>query len=169
MTTFPRIGPAIFCLPVVVLLLTISPARAEHFEIHLTVSSAADTAMAFADTNTPERPQGFKPRPVCKAKAGEELTFQFFFQSNFPHDPIKNVTVRYYIVPQAKVASDKVPGRENAVMQGNFVLDFKPTTGKVGLRQRLTIATPGVYLVRVESENSDSDHEHFSALDLVVE
>jgi hypothetical protein len=39
----------------------------------------------------------------------------------------------------------------------------------VGLRQRLKIEKAGVYLVRVESENSASDHEHFAALDLVVE
>ena len=48
-------------------------------------------------------------------------------------------------------------------------MDFKPETGKVGLRQRISIDKPGTYLVRVESENTDTDHEHFSAIDLVIE
>ena len=32
----------------------------------------------------------------------------------------------------------------------------------------LKIDTPGAYLVRVESRNTHSDHEHFAAIDLVV-
>ncbi len=32
----------------------------------------------------------------------------------------------------------------------------------------LKIDTPGVYLIRVETRNTQSDHEHFSAIDLVV-
>jgi len=153
------------------LFLMTSAARAEHFEIQLTVSSASMTekVTAFADTNTPQRPQGLKPRPVCHAKAGEELTLQFFFTSNFPHDSIKNCKVIYFIVPEAKAGQDEVPRRDTAITQGYFVMDFKPKTGKVGLRQRLKIEKAGTYLVRVESENSDSDHEHFAALDLVLE
>ena len=48
-------------------------------------------------------------------------------------------------------------------------MDFKPETGQVGVRQQFRIEKPGVYLVRVESENSASDHEHFSAIDILVE
>ncbi len=48
-------------------------------------------------------------------------------------------------------------------------MDFKPESGRVGLRQRLHIDQPGAYIVRLESEHSDSDHEHFAALDLVIE
>ncbi len=156
-------------IAVLPMLLACSLARAEHFEIQLTVTSASDKATSFSDTFTPARPQGFKPRPACHAKAGEELVLQFFFASNFPHETIKNVTVHYFIVAESQAGQDKVPSREPAVMAGHFVLDFKPATGKVGLRQRLRIERPGAYLVRVESENSDNDHEHFSALDLVVE
>ena len=151
------------------LLLIGKAARAEHFEIQLTVSSAADKQTAFSDTNTPQRPQGVKPRPVVKAKAGEELTLQFFLTSNFPHDSIKHVTVRYFIVAEAKAGQDTVPPRDHAVTEGHFIMDFQPKTGKVGLRQRLKVEKAGTYLVRVESEGSDVDHEHFSALDLVVE
>jgi hypothetical protein len=160
---------AILAAATLALFLSVSVAQAEHFEIQLTVTSAADKQTSFSDTCMPDRMQGFKPRPVAHAKAGEEIVLQYFVSSNFPHDTIKNVTMRYYIVPQAKVGQDKVPNRENAVTQGHFVMDFKPGTGKVGLRERLKIEKAGTYLVRVESENSDTDHEHFSAIDLVVE
>ena len=33
----------------------------------------------------------------------------------------------------------------------------------------LRISAPGVYLIRVETRQTNSDHEHFSAIDLVVE
>ncbi|HEX5243024.1 MAG TPA: hypothetical protein VFW23_07130 [Tepidisphaeraceae bacterium] len=145
-----------------------SVARAEHFEYELTVTSAKDKARSGSDTYPP--PQGRNPRPVCHAKVGEQLTFQFFMSSNFPHDAIKGVTVRYFIVPIPKVGSPEVPKPgDDALLNGHFIMDFKPDTGKVGLRQVFHADKPGVYLVRVQSENSDSDHEHFSALDLVVE
>ena len=160
---------ALWATAVFALLGIASAAQAEHFEIQLTVSSAADKQTSFSDTNTPQRPQGVKPRPVVHAKAGEELVLQFFFTSNFPHDSIKNVKVIYSIAPEAKAGQDAVPGRENAVTEGHFIMEFQPKTGKVGLRQQMKVEKAGIYLVRVESEGSDADHEHFSALDLVVE
>jgi hypothetical protein len=166
MTTTPRLA---FAATFLALLLSASAARAEHFEIQLTIISSGDKQTAFSDTNTPQRQQGVKPRPVVHAKAGEELTLQFFFTSNFPHDAIKNVTVRYFVVAEGKAGQDAVPPREHAITEGHFVLDFQPKTGKVGLRERFKVEKAGTYLVRVESENSDTDHEHFSALDLIVE
>lgn len=144
-------------------------ARAEHFEIQLTLSTAAEKTTSSSDTNTPAQEQGFKPRPVCHGKVGEEVVLQFFCASNFPHNAIRNVTIRYYIVPEAKAGQADIPSLDQAVLQGHFTMDFKPDTGKVGLRQRLHIDKPGTYLVRIGSENSDSDHEHFSATDLVIE
>jgi hypothetical protein len=152
-----------------IIVLTASTLRAEHFEIQLTVSSATEKQTSGSDTYSPTRMQGFKPRPVCHAKAGEPIVLQFFVSSNFPHDPIKNVTIRYYIVPIAKAGQDTVPARDSAIIQGHFTMDFKPETGKVGLREPLKIEKAGTYLVRVDSENSDTDHEHFSGIDLVVE
>jgi hypothetical protein len=151
-----------------IVLLMAAPAFAEHFEIELTLATARDKARSTADTSPP--PQGRHPRPVLHARKGEPLVLQFFMSSNFPHDAIKGVTVRYFIVPERKAGQDDVPPiNDGAVLDGHFLMDFKPDTGKVGLRQQLRVDKPGSYLVRVQSENSDSDHEHFSALDLVVE
>lgn len=150
------------------LVLFCSAARAEHFKIELTVKSAQDEPTAHSDTDPP--PEGSNPRPICHAKKGEDLTLQFFFSSNFPHAPIKNVTVYYYIAPEKEAGKkDMADPSKPRLLEGTFTMDFKPVTGKVGLRQRLHIDQPGVYLVRVESQHSDSDHEHFAAIDLVVE
>ena len=152
----------------IVLLLTATRAGAEHFTIELTVQAQADEATAHADTDPP--PQGTKPRPVCHAKHGEEFTLQFFFTSNFPHETIKGVKVRYYIAPVSAAGKGAMP-EPNAplVTEGTFTMDFKPETGRVGLRTRLHIDQAGAYIVRVESQHSDNDHEHFGALDLVID
>lgn len=149
-------------------LLVSSFARAEHFRIELTVKGTADEATAHSDTDPP--PQGTHPRPVCHIKHGEEFTVQFFFSSNFPHDVQKNVTVHFFVAPEKAAGAKSLPDpAKPPVTESNFVMDFKPDTGRVGLRQRLRIDRPGAYLVKVGSEHSDSDHEHFAAVDLVVE
>ena len=142
-------------------------ARAEHFTINLSIEAPHDRAEAHSDTDPP--PQGLNPRPVCHARRGDDLTLQFILTSNFPHGTKKDVTIRYFIAPQTQAGKKASPqtGKE-AVMEGTFVMDFKPD-GRVGVRQRLHIDQPGAYLVRVQSEHSDSDHEHFAALDLVIE
>lgn len=143
-------------------------AGAEHFRIDLTVKGTADEATAHSDTDPP--PQGTQPRPVCHVTHGEEFTVQFFFSSNFPHDVQKNVTVRFFVAPEKEAGRKSPPdGSKPPVTKSTFVMDFKPDTGRVGLRQRLRIDQPGAYLVKVGSEHSDSDHEHFAAVDLVVD
>jgi hypothetical protein len=59
------------------------------------------------------------------------------------------------------------PVETNTVVSGSFELDFK-FKGKLGVKQSLRIAEAGSYLLRVESSNSASDHEHFAAIDLVI-
>jgi hypothetical protein len=140
---------------------------AEHFRFDLTIDNGREKAHGSADDDPP--PMGRKPREVIHVKAGEPLVFQFFMHSNFPHDTIKQVGVLYFIAPQEKVGQTALPPHDDAILQGHFTMDFKPETGQVGVRQQFRIEKPGVYLVRVESENSASDHEHFSAIDIVAE
>ena len=54
------------------------------------------------------------------------------------------------------------------MLETAFDMDFKPGA-KAGQRNTLRIDTPGVYLIRVETRETQSDHEHFAAIDLVVE
>ncbi len=148
--------------------LTNATALAEHYQIELTVTTPREKARASADTSPP--PEGRHPRPVCQARKGEPLVLQFFMTSNFPHEAIKDVTVHYFVTRIEKVGQTQVPSpSSDSIINGHFVMDFKPDTGKVGLRQQFHIDEPGIYLVRVQSEEHDADHEHFSAIDLVVE
>ncbi len=159
----------IACWILLVVTMLASPALAEHFDFDLSIQTPKEKiSQQSADTDPP--PQGTIARPVCQAAKGDPLVLQFFMNSNFPHEPIKGVTCRYYITPEEKVGQKTVPARgKDTVLEGHFTMDFKPKTGRVGLRQLFHIDKPGVYLVRVQSENSDSDHEHFAALDLKID
>ena len=78
------------------------------------------------------------------------------------------MVVHFYIARQNKVGQKELPDlKGDVVLESAFDMDFKPG-GKAGQRTTLKIDTPGVYLIRVESRNTQSDHEHFSAIDLVV-
>ena len=57
---------------------------------------------------------------------------------------------------------------DDVVLESAFEMDFKPGA-KAGQKNTLRIDKPGVYLVRVETRQTNSDHEHFSAIDLVIE
>jgi hypothetical protein len=56
----------------------------------------------------------------------------------------------------------------NVVLETAFEMDFKPGA-KAGARNTFRIDKSGAYPVRVESRQTQSDHEHFAAVDLVVE
>jgi len=151
---------------VLVVLIGAAAARAEHFEIELTIQTPREKVTSHSDTSPP--PQGLNPRPVCHARRGEDLVLQFFFTSNFPHGTKKGVGVHYFIERQGKDGTADAGKSDSAALQGTLVMNFKPD-GKAGLRQQFRIDEPGKYLVRVESQQSDSDHEHFSAIDLIVD
>jgi hypothetical protein len=147
--------------------------RAEHADIDLRVTAvdragqADGDAHASADQEPP--PGGVNARPLFKARAGEPLVLQFFLTNTYPHGELKNVTVRYFVVREAKARQKTVPDlRAGTVTQGSFVCNLKPKA-RVGARVRFTLREPGVYLLRVETANTQSDHEHFSAIDVKAE
>ena len=94
---------------------------------------------------------------------------QFFLTNTYPHGVKKDVSVRYFLVREEKARQKKVPalGKET-VLKGEFKLNFKPQC-RVGSRVLFHIDEPGIYLLRVETVNTDSDHEHFAAIDVQVE
>jgi hypothetical protein len=57
---------------------------------------------------------------------------------------------------------------KGVVTEGRFKSNFKPKC-RVGARVAFTIKEPGIYLLRVDTSNTNSDHEHFSAIDVQVE
>jgi hypothetical protein len=106
---------------------------------------------------------------VLTAKVGERIRIQYLLTNVYPHKTLENVVVHFFIARQEKVGQKELPDlKGDVVIETAFDMDFKPG-GKAGQRSTLTIDTPGVYLLRVETRNTQSDHEHFAAIDLVVE
>jgi hypothetical protein len=147
--------------------LLVVPARAEHAKIQLHVTSPRGEQTAFMDQTPP--PAGKNPRPVLKAKAGDAITYEWVFTNVYPHKTLENVVVHFFVAREAKVAQKDLPDLSGDVaLEAAFDMDFKPGS-KAGQRGRLKIDQPGVYLIRVESRQTQSDHEHFAAIDLVIE
>jgi hypothetical protein len=140
---------------------------AEHAKISLDVSAGAEQKTAFVDQTPPA--WGKNPRPVVKAKVGDVVKLQFMLTNVYPHKTLENVVVHFFVARQEAVGQKELPDlRGDVVLESAFEMDFKPG-GKAGQKNSLRIDRPGVYLVRVETRQTQSDHEHFAAVDLVVE
>lgn len=148
--------------------LAVVEARAEHAKITLEVEAGSRKETAFVDQTPP--PSGKTPRPVFKVKAGEKLRIQWVLTNVYPNKTLENVVVHFYVARQGKVGQKELPelGADDVVLETAFDMDFKPGA-KAGARNSVTIDTPGVYLIRIETRQTQSDHEHFSAIDLVVD
>src|SRR5690348_46092 len=92
-TIFDRKGfimrRAIVPASLAVLMLTASPARAEHAKINLDVVAPGDQKTAFVDQTPPDA--GKNPRPVVKAKVGDPIKAQWLFTNVYPHKTLENV------------------------------------------------------------------------------
>jgi hypothetical protein len=141
--------------------------RAEHAKINLDVASPHDKQTAFVDQTPPD--SGKNPRPILKAKVGEPIRIQWVMTNVYPHKTLENVVVHFFIAREEKVGQKDLPDLQgDVVLETAFDMDFKPGA-KAGQRNTVRIDSPGVYLVRVESRQTQSDHEHFAAIDLVIE
>lgn len=158
-----RTTPLLACL----LLATFAaPGRAEHAKIQLEVAGRGEQVTAYVDQTPPE--WGKNPRPVLKVKANEPVRVQFMFTNVYPHKTLEDVVVHFFVVKQDRPGQKEIPDlKGDVVIESAFDMDFRPG-GKAGQRMTLKIAEPGAYLIRVESRNTHSDHEHFAAVDLVV-
>jgi hypothetical protein len=151
---------------ILMLLALVSPVRAEHAKINLEVSTGRDNVAAFVDQTPPD--WGKNPRPVIKARTNEPIRINYQFTNVYPHKTLENVVVHFFIARQQKVGQKELPEvKGDVVMETAFDMDFKPGS-KAGQRSTVKIDTPGVYLIRIETRNTQSDHEHFAAIDLVV-
>lgn len=169
--------------------LTASPSLwAEHASIDLRVSRPGEEVAAGADVEPPAG--GWNEPPVLTVKVNEPLVLQFIFTNTYPHKVVEDVRVRYYVVRVTELGRKPPPSlfreRERrgadpgldeesqpllvpgVVTGGEFTMDFKPRC-RVGTRLKFQITEPGLYSARVETLNTQSDHEHFSAIDLVAE
>jgi hypothetical protein len=149
-------------------------AWAEHATINLRIIRLAPPAGATEDEGSASADQepprgGHLPRPLFKVKVNEPLALQFVLTNTYPHGDHKNVIVRYFVVREAKERQKETPSLdEGVVVQGMYKMNFKPKC-RVGARVQFTLREPGLYLLRVDTQNTQSDHEHFSAIDIRAE
>lgn len=144
-------------------------AAAEHFEIALKAQVGQQLVEATVDTTPPIG--GVNPRPVLRVKAGDPVKISWQLKSNFPHGTMKNVTIHFFVVHEKEVGQKPVPDPAGpaGVLDNRFTMDFSPT-GVCSGAVTLTLPGAGNYLVRVQSEDTheEHDHEHFSAVDVVM-
>ena len=156
-------------LPIWIMAANPGPSLAEHAKISLDVSSSGEQVTAFVDQTPPEH--GKNPRPVLKVKAGKPIKIQWMLTNVYPHKTLENVVVHFYVAKERKAGQEATPDlsvEADVVFESAIEMDFKPSA-KAGARNTLRIDKPGAYLVRIESRQTNSDHEHFAAIDLVVE
>lgn len=140
--------------------------RAEHFDIKLTATAPDGSSKeALADQTPPIG--GLNPRPVLRAKAGDTIAFQFMMTNVYEHESARNAGIRFYIVRERQLGQKAVPPLENLTTEGSFTFNLKPRA-KIGVKERVVMPQPGIYLLRVESQRTQRDHEHFSAIDLEI-
>jgi hypothetical protein len=141
-------------------------ALAEHAKIQLDIAGRRDQVTAYVDQTPPE--WGKNPRPVLKVRCDEPVKVQFLLTNIYPHKTLENVVVHFFVVREEKAGQKEIPDlKGQVILESAFDMDLKPG-GKVGQRTTLRIADPGAYLVRIETRNTQSDHEHFAAIDLIV-
>jgi hypothetical protein len=141
--------------------------RAEHAKINLEVATGGANVAAHVDQTPPE--WGKNPRPVIKAKVNEPIRIHYLLTNVYPHKTLENVVVHFFIARQGKVGQKELPDlKGDVVIESAFDMDFKPGS-KAGQRSTLKIDASGVYLIRIETRQTQSDHEHFAAIDLVVD
>ena len=166
-----RLGIAVLTLVCVAgaVSLLVRRAAAEHFDIALKAQVGRQLAEATVDTTPPIG--GVNARPVLNVKAGDSVKITWKLKSNFPHGTMKAVTIHFFVVREKEVGQKPVPdpGGPAGILDNRLTMDFSPTGVSSGA---LACVMPGSgnYLVRVQSEDThdEHDHEHFSALDIVV-
>lgn len=154
------------CLPLAALLFAATPVRANHLQMALSVQGTQSEAKSETDHAPPT--EGVRARPVVKLKAGETLQVRWFVK-NVDRAPVKEMVVHFFVAPEEKAGQKEVPDpRKEAVAENAFAIELAPSASTRG-SLRLPIREPGVYLVRIESLYTQRDHEHFTAIDVIVE
>jgi len=145
-------------------------ARAHHFAIDLEARAAGQSQTAHGEMLA----VGIKtkPRAVLHLKAGERVKVKWTLTNSHAKDSFKNVLVHFFVVKEDQAGQQVVPklGR-GVVVESALTMDFGPGD-KSGGDLSFTIDAPGAYLLRLETIGTAVEpeaHEHFAALDLVVD
>ena len=93
------------------------------------------------------------------------------FTNVYPHKTLENVVLHFFVAREESAGQKTLPDLSHddaAEVETALEMTFKPGT-KAGQKSTIRLDTPGVYLIRIESRETQSDHEHFAAVDLIIE
>jgi hypothetical protein len=139
---------------------------ASHLAVDLTVEGTPHPARAGTDTMPP--PEGKNPRPVVHTRAGDPVQLRWRVK-NAEAAKLDTLLVHVFIVREAQAGQKEVPDpRKDALWETISATALEPGRDTHG-EAAVPISEPGTYLVRVESMFTQHTHEHFAAVDLVVE
>lgn len=116
-------------------------------------------------------PKKQPPRLIFKIASGKKLQVRWSATNTGTSETEKNVLVHFFVVQEEKPGQPKVPPLGKDVEhEGAITVDFKPGD-RAGGEFTVTPDKPGSYLIRVETIGlaNSHGHEHYAALDLVVE
>jgi hypothetical protein len=154
----------------VLLLGCLAEARADDLTMKLTI--AADKSTKTAESEAFGVGTKLKTRGVFKAAAGKTLTVKYTVSSTAGKAVAKDVLVHLFAVKIDKVGQTTIPPlNKDVAAESALTMDFKPKDKAVG-ELSFTIDTPGVYLLRLETQGAArgvDGHEHVAALDVVIE
>jgi hypothetical protein len=160
----------VLCLSSILFGTVCSAARADHFAIDLDVQAAGKKAAAHAQAQGSG--QKAKSRPVLHLQAGQRVAVKWLLTNTHTKATFKDVIVHFFVVREEHVGQQTVPKLGKTVQaESALTMDFRPgdkTRGEVSF----VIDVPGAYLLRLETVGAAVEpetHEHYSAIDLVVE
>jgi hypothetical protein len=144
----------------------IPAASASHLAMDLTVDGSPHPAHAGTDTMPPEN--GKNPRPLLHVRSGDLVKLHWSVK-NTEATKLDTLLVHVFVVREAQTGQKEVPDpRKGAVWETISATALDPGKETHGVAE-VPIGEPGTYLVRVESMFTQHTHEHFAAVDLVVQ
>ena len=170
-----RLADGILVCGALCVFLSATSVRADDFVMTVSVNSKpVNSKKREVKTKfTYEKPSGKKlqKRPVFKAAKGELLNVKWSGKNAVAGDSVKDLLIHFFVVKQKQTGQEKVPKLGNETLhEGALVMDFKPSDSVSG-EFTIRIRKAGSYLVRVETIGmaDKHGHDHYAALDIVVE
>ncbi len=157
-------APLVFAIH---LALFATAAMASDFQMSLHVKSAAQQA---SSKFTEEQPSSSKPRPrsVFTTTPKETLKISWSATNTTKQTTFQDVLIHCVLVAEKEAGQLGVPSLKDPEQESAVTLDFKP--GDVAKGEfSIKLAKPGVYLLRLETQNvlGKHDHDYYAELDLV--
>lgn len=154
----------------ILFLVCFTTVRADHLAFQLKVK-AGDKSQE-AETEKQDVGVKAKERKVLHAKAKEKLRIDWILTNVSDKESAKNVLVHLIVVKEEKVGQQKISkANKDIAAESAVIVDFAPKEKTKG-DLKFVINEPGAYLVRIETIGAAAGaegHEHFAALDLIIE